>query len=183
MPPKTKSNVPVSPLRWTVERGAREFRLAPGTLRKNLTRTGAEPDLDGLFSTEQLCEAIYGSMHLEKLRTQRALSRKLELENAITTGSVLNKTTLMQALAVIADAIKSRLMSAHEIPRSVRRICCTIWRPGRSLWKAPLRVKAGCRATTTGRYTKRTGAKATTMRGQGLRPENRRKRAPAEKRG
>ena len=182
MPPKTKSNVPVSPLRWTVERGAREFRLAPGTLRKNLTRTGAEPDLDGLFSTEQLCEAIYGSMHLEKLRTQRALSRKLELENAITTGSVLNKTTLMQALAVIADAIKSRLMSAHEIPRSVNEDLL------HDLATWPLAVESAAARQSrlprnnNGQVYQANGSESDDYARSGTAAENRRKRAPAEKR-
>ena len=57
---------------------------------------------------------------MEKIRTQRAISRKLELENQITTASVLDRGELAKGLVAIADAFVSRLMAASEIPRQVR---------------------------------------------------------------
>jgi hypothetical protein len=56
---------------------------------------------------------------VEQVRTQRALAQKLELENAITMASVLNRAELMKGLAAIADAMTSRIMAAG-VPRSVK---------------------------------------------------------------
>jgi hypothetical protein len=41
-------------------------------------------------------------LHFEKLRTQRAGAQKLELENAIITGSVLKRAKLEKGFAAIA---------------------------------------------------------------------------------
>jgi len=56
----------------------------------------------------------------EKLRTQRQVTRKLELQNAITEGTLLDRRELMRTFAVIADAIVSRINAATEVPRNVR---------------------------------------------------------------
>jgi hypothetical protein len=62
--------------------------------------------------------AVYGgALSEEKLRTQRQLTRKLELENAITEGNVLNRAALSKAFALIADAISSRIMSYAGLSR------------------------------------------------------------------
>jgi hypothetical protein len=113
----TKSNVPNERLRWTVERAGIEFGLSTGTLRKALNKNSAAPDADGLFSTQQVTGAIYGSMYIEKLATQKELRRKLELENAVTTASVLNRAELMKAMAAIADAFVSRVMAVQGLSR------------------------------------------------------------------
>ena len=49
-----------------------------------------------------------------------ALLLKQELESRKTTASLLDWDALSQGLAAIADAFKSRLEAAHEIPRHVR---------------------------------------------------------------
>ena len=108
--PRTKSNVPKAALRWTVERAGIEFGLSTGTLRKALGKNSAAPDADGLFSTRQIVDALYGSMAVEKLATQKELRRKLELENAVTTGRVLDRLELEKGLAQVADALVSRIM-------------------------------------------------------------------------
>ena len=56
-------------------------------------------------------------MSEEKLRTQRQLTRKLELENEITEGNVLNRAALSKAFAAIADAFVSRVMSVQGLSR------------------------------------------------------------------
>jgi hypothetical protein len=116
----SKSNVPTAALRWSIERAGIEFGLTSNTLGKALARNSAVPDRDGLFSTAQVVAAIYGGLHFERLRTQRARAEQLELENAITRGNFLNRAELMKGLAAIADAFVSRLNTATEIPRKVR---------------------------------------------------------------
>ena len=107
-----KTNVPIAALRWSVERAGIEFGMSSATLRKSLAKNSAVPDRDGLFSTAQLVAAIYGGLYLERLRTQRARAQQLELQNAITTGEVLNRAELSKAFAAIADAVVSRIMSS-----------------------------------------------------------------------
>jgi hypothetical protein len=117
---QTKSNVPQhEPLRWNLRKAAVELGTTPDTLKKSLNRVAASPDPDGLYSTGQLIQALYGELHVEKVRTQRALARKLELENDITMASVLNRAELMKGLAAIADAMVSRIMAA-DVSRSVK---------------------------------------------------------------
>jgi len=108
----TKSNVPAAALRWSIERAGIEFGLTSQTLRKSLGKTTATADADGLFTTKQICQAIFGSMHVEKLATQRQLTRRYELENAITEATVLDRVELMKGLALIADAMVRRIMSS-----------------------------------------------------------------------
>lgn len=117
---QTKSNLPQhEPLRWNLRKAAIEFSTTSDTLKKSLNQISASPDADGLFSSQQLVRALYGELHFEKVRTQRALARKLELENDITTASVLNRAELTKAFAAIADAMVSRIMAAG-VPRSVK---------------------------------------------------------------
>jgi hypothetical protein len=73
-----------------------------------------------LYTTTQVAAALYGSMDVEKLKTQRQITRLYELENAITEGNVLNRTELAKGLAGIADAMTSRIMSCEALPRSAR---------------------------------------------------------------
>ena len=53
-------------------------------------------------------------MNVEKLATQKELRRKLELENAITTISVLDRGALSRSFALIADAMSMRIMSSKR---------------------------------------------------------------------
>jgi hypothetical protein len=94
--------------------------MSSATLRKALNRNSAEPDANGLFTTRQIAGAAYGrALSEEKLRTQRQIARKLELENAVTTASVLNRAEMMRALALISDAMTSRILAAN-IDRAVK---------------------------------------------------------------
>ena len=116
----SKSNVPAAALRWSVERAGIEFGLASVTLRKSLAKSSATADQDGLFTTRQVVDALFGSLAVEKLATQKEVRRKLELENAITTGSVLDRGSLSKVFALIADAISSRIMSCNELSRTAK---------------------------------------------------------------
>jgi len=113
MPRVTRSNVPKAALRWSIERAGIEFGLTSATLRKALAKGSATPDRDGMFSTAQIVAALYGSLAVEKLATQREVRRKLELENAVTTGSLLDRSALARVFGTIADAISSRIMSSE----------------------------------------------------------------------
>ena len=117
--PRPRGNVPKAPLRWRIDRASIEFKLAPNTLRKFLNQGGAEPDQGGCFTTTQICEALYGDLKAERLRKERQLTKKYQLENEIMEATVVNRAELMKGLAAVADAMTSRIMSAN-VDRSVK---------------------------------------------------------------
>jgi hypothetical protein len=104
-------------LRWSVERAGIEFGLSSATLRKALNKDSAAPDNDGLYSTQQIAAAIYGALHIEKIKTQRQITERITLENQITRAEVLNRAELMKVMAAIADAFVSRVMSVQGLSR------------------------------------------------------------------
>jgi hypothetical protein len=117
---RSKSNVPAAALRWSPERAGTEFGVSHTSLRYALAKASEHPDQDGLFGTRQIVAALHGSMSQEKLATQRELRKKLQLENAITTASVVDKAGLMKGLSALADAMVHRVMAHTELPREVR---------------------------------------------------------------
>jgi hypothetical protein len=120
MPPRSKSNVPQSVvLRWNITKAATEFGVSKDTLKKSLNQISAPADSDGLYSTQQICEALFGAMHQEKLRTQRQITERITLENQITHAQVLNRAELAKGFAQVADAMASRIM-VSELSRSAK---------------------------------------------------------------
>jgi hypothetical protein len=101
------------PLRWSPERAAPEFAVSHATIRASLAQASEHPGPDGLFSTGQLLNALHGSLAQERLGTQRAVRRRVELSNRITEGSVIDKSALMQGLSRIADAMVSRITASE----------------------------------------------------------------------
>ena len=73
-------------------------------------------DLNRIF-LKHLLPVSGGALYEEKLRTQRQLIRKLELENQITTASVLNLDALSAGFAQLADALSSVVMSDPNLDR------------------------------------------------------------------
>jgi hypothetical protein len=69
--------------------------------------------------TQQIACAIYGALHVEKLKTRREITRKLELENAVTKASVLRRSEVAKGLAQVADAMVSRIM-VSDLSRSAK---------------------------------------------------------------
>jgi hypothetical protein len=121
MPVSTKSNVPQhESLRWNLRKAAVEFSTTVDTLTKSLNQISASPDPDGLFSTAQLVQALFGQLHVEKVRTQRQIADRYTLDNQITRGEMLNRSELMRGLSAIADAMTARIM-ASELSREVKQ--------------------------------------------------------------
>jgi hypothetical protein len=116
--PRKIGNLPTAPLRWPVDRAVEEFgQCTAHTLRKLLRRNGSLADANGTFSTQAIAAAIYGDLAAEKLRTQRELTKKLQLENSIATGAYLNRAELSKGLAGIADAMCS-IISTSSLSRT-----------------------------------------------------------------
>jgi hypothetical protein len=115
----TKSNIPEM-LRWNLDAASREFNFSAQTLRAALNKNSAVPGDDNCYSTQQICDALFGALHLEKIRTQRQITERITLDNEITRGEVLNRSELAKGFAAIADAIVSRVMAANELSRATK---------------------------------------------------------------
>jgi hypothetical protein len=121
MPRQTRSNIGVELLRWNLDAASREFGFAAQTIRAALNKNSATPAEDNCFSTQQICDALYGALHLEKIRTQREMTEKLRIENMVSRAELLNRQELAESFSQVADAIKSRIMSCSEMPLTVRQ--------------------------------------------------------------
>jgi len=122
VPRINKTNAPAAALKWSVERAGVKFGMTSATLRKSLAKNSAQADVDGLFSTRQITDAVFGGLSEEKLATQRPLTRKYELENSIVEASVLNKAALEAGFSQLTDAMVHRI-AASELSREAKRIC------------------------------------------------------------
>jgi hypothetical protein len=69
--PVPRSNIPREILRWNIEKAGIEFGKTTAVLTRALAEIHAAPDEFGCYSTAQICEALFGDMHAEKLATQR----------------------------------------------------------------------------------------------------------------
>jgi hypothetical protein len=132
---QTKSNVPQNePLRWNLRKAAQEFGTTPDTLKKALNQISAAPDKSGLYSTGQLLQSLYGQLHVEKVRYQRALAERVELENATTTADLLSRSELERTFGELADALKQAVMNSG-MPREA----CENFLHNLATW--PLRIQ------------------------------------------
>jgi hypothetical protein len=109
MPRSSKGNVPAAPLKWSADRAATEFGITHNTMHRLIAKNSVKADPDGLYTTKQVTDAIYGGLAEEKLATQRELTKKYSLENQIVEASVLNKAALEVEFAQLADALVSRI--------------------------------------------------------------------------
>jgi uncharacterized iron-regulated protein len=101
------SNIPNTPLRWSVAAAGREFDLAQSTLERKLRDAQVFPDAGGAYTTKGIAQAIYGSLFAERLRRITEEADKVALANQVTRGELLNRRELESMMAGVAEAIVS----------------------------------------------------------------------------
>jgi hypothetical protein len=114
---RPRGDVSAQAWRWSIERASGEFKLAANTLRKILNQGGAKPDAGGCYTTQQICQCLYGDLRAERLPKERELTRKYSVENQIVEANLLDRTALARVFATIADAFVSRVMSVQGLSR------------------------------------------------------------------
>ena len=90
------------PLRWTVDKAAREFGVTEYLMRKRLKDGAEHPGPDGCYTTGQLHKVMFGSLHLERLRKTAAEADAVEMTNAITRREFLSAKDLTGTFAEVA---------------------------------------------------------------------------------
>lgn len=104
------------PIRWTIERAAREFGIDRRTLSNRLTVIGAQAE-DGTFSTVQICDAKYGDYDAERTEKTREEKLKLIRERQRDEKQLLPANEVRLAFEKLAAALKSEILSSmHLLP-------------------------------------------------------------------
>jgi hypothetical protein len=94
------------PLRWSLNKGARELDTTEYLLAKRLKDCGETADQDGCWSTSQLIKGMFGSVRAEQLRRIRAEADGRELKNSIMRSEFLPRSELERTFAELASAMK-----------------------------------------------------------------------------
>lgn len=81
----------VRTIRWSLAMMSREFGPDHKTLNKHLVASGITAGRDGLFSSRDALRLVCGDMDAERLRKMREEADKLELENGVRRGELLDK--------------------------------------------------------------------------------------------
>jgi hypothetical protein len=100
-------------------RAGREFSIAKTSLAARLKEAGENPDENGLFSTRQLTQTLYGSLFAERLRLIREEADKVAIANQVARGELLNRTELMQAMSAVAASIVA-IIETSELSREAQ---------------------------------------------------------------
>jgi hypothetical protein len=146
---QTRSNLPQNePLKWNLRKAAAEFGTTADTLKKSLNRVSQEPDADGLYTTGQLVQSLFGQLHTEKIRYQRAIAERVEMENAVARADVLNRVELTRSFGEMADAMKQAVLNSG-MPREA----CENFLHNLATW--PLRLQTVADKQTKSRNGKR----------------------------
>jgi hypothetical protein len=101
------SNIPNTPLRWSVAAAGREFDYAQATLERKLRDAQELPDAGGAYSTKAITRAIYGSLFAERLRRITEEADRVALANQVARGQLLERRELESAMVGVAEAIVS----------------------------------------------------------------------------
>ena len=107
-----RSNVPSSGLRWSPESASPEFGASHVTIRAALAKASERPGQDGLYSTQQIVGALHGNMAREKLKTQIAIRKRIELKNRVARGELVDRAALVSMFSQVADSMCSRIRAS-----------------------------------------------------------------------
>ncbi len=102
---------------------AQEFGVDHRGLASSLRRAGLEPD-GGHYTTAQICQAVFGDLEAEKIRSERAKADLLEIEQQEKRGQVVSVDDIKELGAKAVAAARNKIQnSAHLLPEEKDEIC------------------------------------------------------------
>ena len=110
----------VKPVRWTVSQAGAEFGCDPATLANKIKREGITAGDDGLFSTRDVCSAVFGDMQGEKLRNLRRDAELKEAELGRLRRELIPAENVRREWFAVAIAIRQAIWN-FDAPEAVRR--------------------------------------------------------------
>jgi len=100
-------------IRWTLEKAATEFGLDRTTLSKRITTAGILAGADKMFSTADICAAVFGDIEGEKLREKRHQANLLEMEEEERRGLLLKKSEVYDQIDKLGIELKANIMACN----------------------------------------------------------------------
>lgn len=107
-------------IRWTMQLAATEFGKDVRTLAKLMSANSVVPGTDGLYSTHDICSAVYGDIKVETLGKVRAERQMIELKIGEMERNLIPVTAVQRAWEFIAVAIRQIVVHAERMPQSVK---------------------------------------------------------------
>jgi hypothetical protein len=113
-------------LRWTISLASREFGRDDKTISDRLRRNNMEPGADGLFSTLQILNGVFGSVELEKFAKLQTEHEILKEELASIRRTVLPTEDVLRVwgdvIVAIRQIVKGSSLSDAEKNETLRQI-------------------------------------------------------------
>lgn len=107
------------PLRWSVEKAAKEFGIDRRTLTKNLTAAGISAGDDSRWTTQDMVRAIYGDKDAAELRLTVAKAEALERKNRVADGELVSVDAVLRFNERICAALRETVM-ALDVPKEAK---------------------------------------------------------------
>ena len=118
-------------VRWTMTNAATEFGCARETLKRGLKQNGIDADIDdGKFTTAQICTALFGDLNGEKVRLTRAQADKVETENRVAAGELIEVTAAIELAQRFCFAARQVIMLSELTEAGKNRILRELGRLG-----------------------------------------------------
>lgn len=114
--PKSK----VKSVRWTAAQAGAEFGCDPATLANKLKREGILAGNDGMFSTRDICAAVFGDMEGEKLRNLRRDAELKEVELARLNRELIPAAKVLETWSSVFIALRQAVWNC-DAPEEHRR--------------------------------------------------------------
>jgi hypothetical protein len=103
------------PIRWNLNNAALEFNCDQRALSKRIKAAGIESGKDKLFSTSQICAAVFGDIDGERLRLTRAQADEKELSNAESRKELVRFADLLEIAHRALSAMTSTVMGMTHL--------------------------------------------------------------------
>jgi hypothetical protein len=107
-------------IRWTTAKAGAEFGCDPATLANKIKREGLLPGDDGMFSTRDICSAVFGDMEGEKLRNLRRDAELKEVELGRLKRELIPAENVQREWSAVIIAIRQAIWN-FDAPEAVRR--------------------------------------------------------------
>jgi len=105
-------------IRWSIYKAAQEFGIHRETLAKRLQAQSIRPGKDDAYSTQDICQAVFGDISGEKLRLISGQADAIEMENAKTRAELVSAKEMMEiaerVFTAMAEVVKVASNLEHE---------------------------------------------------------------------
>lgn len=100
-------------IRWSIAQAAVEFDVDRGVLTRGLLKQGISASEDGMFSTGQVCSALYGDIDKHRARKYDADASNAEMDNEIKRRKAVSVPSIVRFLGKTATLISSRIRASN----------------------------------------------------------------------